>query len=70
MACGDGGRLIEEIMSPPPGVLHSSDTLERAANLLAGHRAPLLPVLSDDESLVGIITRRDLLSAYRSAVSL
>jgi CIC family chloride channel protein len=69
IASGDGERLIETIMLQAPGVLHPSDTLERAAGLMAGHSAPLLPVIGDNEQLVGIITRRDLLSAYGSAVT-
>ena len=69
LATGDGDRSIETIMLPAQDVLAPTDTLERAATLMADPRAPLLPVIVDSE-LVGVVTRRDLLSAYRSVVAI
>jgi CIC family chloride channel protein len=68
LANGKGERSIETIMLPAQEVLAPTDTLERAATLMADPRAPLLPVIANDV-LVGVVTRRDLLSAYRSVVS-
>ncbi len=69
MANGKGAQAIETIMLPAQDVLAQTDTLERAATLMADPRAPLLPVIVDDV-LVGVVTRRDLLSAYRSVVAI
>jgi CIC family chloride channel protein len=47
--------------------LRSSDTLEQAAVAMADPHTPLLPVVdSENGSLTGILTRRDVLDAYRS----
>jgi CBS domain-containing protein len=69
LAAGDGDRLVGTIVMPASGTLAPNDTLERAATLMADPQAPLLPVLSADERLLGVVTRRDLLIAYRSAAS-
>jgi CIC family chloride channel protein len=70
LALGNGERTVASIVFPAQGALTPGDTLERAATLMADPRAPLLPVLADGDHLVGIVTRRDLLSAYHSAVAL
>ncbi|MFY9779704.1 MAG: chloride channel protein [Candidatus Baltobacteraceae bacterium] len=58
---------IESITRPAVATLVSSDTLEQAAILMADPRAPLLPVLDPETgALVGIVTRSDVLNAYRS----
>jgi CBS domain-containing protein len=69
LASGLGNQPIETIMIAAHEVLAPSDTLERAATLMADPLIPLLPVISQDE-LVGVVTRRDLLGAYRSVVAL
>ncbi len=68
LAAGNGEQAIGTIALPARGTLSPGDTLERAATLMADHRAPLLPVIAGGE-LVGVVTRRDLLIAYRSAVN-
>jgi CIC family chloride channel protein len=57
---------IGEIMLAAPPVLHASDTLERAADTLVDPSIAFVPVLGGDERLAGIVTRRDVLDAYRS----
>ena len=58
---------IEAITRLAVATLASSDTLEQAAILMADPEVPLLPVLDPATgSLVGIVTRRDVLNAYRS----
>ncbi|HEY1977654.1 MAG TPA: chloride channel protein [Candidatus Baltobacteraceae bacterium] len=69
LAAGNGDRLVATIVLPAGGILSPSDSLERAATLMADPRAPLLPVIAGEDRLVGIVTRRDLLIAYRSALS-
>lgn len=68
LAAGQGERPISTILFDAEGVLAPADTLERAATLMADPRAPLLPVIENDH-LIAIVTRRDLLRAYRSVVA-
>lgn len=53
---------------PPGATLSPDDTLERAATLMANAETPLLPVCDPESGdMRGIVTRRDVLDAYRSA---
>lgn len=64
----DRGRDIEvmealtvaEVMAPPMGVFHETDTLEAAADVFAHTRTHGLPVLDDAGRLAGILTVSDL----------
>lgn len=64
----DRGRDIEvlealtvvEVMAPPMGVFHETDTLETAADVFSHTRTHGLPVLDAAGSLVGILTVSDL----------
>lgn len=68
MATGEGNRPVRSIIRDGRERLSPNDTLERAANLMADVDTPLLPVISDDDGrLIAIVTRRDLLNAYRSS---
>lgn len=58
---------IEELNRVPAVTLSSSDSLEKAAISMADPRTPLLAVIDKDGSFSGIVTRRDVLEAYRSA---
>ncbi len=63
-----GQRHIDEIGRAASITLLSTDTLERAAICMAEPDTPLLPVVdSKSGTLTGIVTRRDVLNAYRSA---
>lgn len=55
--------LIQDIMSGSPVMISPDTPIESAAALLSEHRIGCLPVLEDDE-LVGILTRSDLLRAF------
>ena len=58
-----------QIMIRKLSVASPDDTVERAATLMADDQYPLLPVVDrTDDHLVGIVTRRDVLQAYRSLV--
>lgn len=66
---GRGDRPVVEIMHPATHMLALRDTLEHAASLMADVETPLLPVVEgSDRRLSGIVTRRDLLLAYRSSL--
>ena len=46
--------------------VYRTDPLERAADLLADSSVAMLPVLDENEQVVGVLTRRLVLDAYRS----
>jgi chloride channel protein, CIC family len=69
LAEGKGGQRISSIVTTMDHVLEPDDTVERAATLMADAPIPLLPVVDpSDQQLLGIVTRRDVLQAYRSLV--
>lgn len=55
------------LAQPAAFLLHEQDTLEQAAVAMADPQTPLLPVVDPENGrLLGILTRRDVLNAYRS----
>lgn len=63
-----GATTVRDIMRPATATIASSDSLEQAAIAMADPRSPLLPVVDPQTGeLTGIVTRRDVLNAYRSA---
>ena len=64
---GSMHRPIADLVRKPGHVLSPDDPVERAANLMSGPDVPMLAVIDQRGSLVGIVTRRDVLNAYRSA---
>ncbi|MFI9722677.1 CBS domain-containing protein [Streptomyces sp. NPDC052396] len=54
----------EGLMSHPAITVHADDTIAEAARTMARHRIERLPVLDEEERLVGIVTRRDLLQVF------
>jgi len=69
MAEGHGDEKVSTIVQAMNIVLQPDDTVERAATLMADAPVPLLPVVDPkDQHLLGIVTRRDVLQAYRSLV--
>ncbi len=65
---GRADEPVSSIVTPMNDRLRNDDTLERAATLMADATVPLLAVVdAHGDRLVGIVTRRDVLEAYRSA---
>ncbi|MCW7944389.1 CBS domain protein [Streptomyces hygroscopicus] len=54
------GRLMTE----PPVTVHADETIAEAARTMAQRRVERLPVLDEEDRLVGIVTRRDLLQVF------
>ncbi|WP_432092413.1 CBS domain-containing protein [Streptomyces sp. bgisy100] len=54
----------EELMSAPAIAVHAADTIAEGARTMASHRVERLPVLDEEDRLVGIVTRRDLLEVF------
>ncbi len=56
-------RLVEELMTAPVKTVHPDCTLSDAAHLLVTAKISGLPVVDDDDKLLGIITEADFLRA-------
>lgn len=68
LASGGGDRTVRDVARDLGERLAPSDTVERAATLMANGAVPLLPVVDPQtQRLLGIVTRRDVLEVYRSA---
>jgi CBS domain-containing protein len=53
-----------ELMTKPPVTIGPDESVTRAARLMYSRRVKRLPVTSDDGTLIGIVTRADVLSVY------
>lgn len=54
---------VEEIMTVDPMTLDVDATLEDARKLMTQHRIRHIPIVDDENRLLGLITQRDLLAA-------
>ncbi len=57
-------RRAGQLMSTPPVTVHADDTIIEAARTMAQRHVERLPVLDEEDRLVGIVTRRDLLQVF------
>ncbi|MDQ0834276.1 CBS domain-containing protein [Streptomyces achromogenes] len=57
-------RTAGRLMTEPPITAHADDTIVEAARTMAQHQVERLPVLDEEDRLVGIVTRRDLLQVF------
>ncbi len=57
-------RTAGQLMSEPPVTVHADDTIVEAARTMAQHHVERQPVLDEEDRLVGIVTRRDLLKVF------
>jgi CIC family chloride channel protein len=63
-------QTVAHCIRPVSAQLTRTDTLEQAAALMADPQTPILPVVEAGTGrLLGIVTRRDVLNAYRDRVS-
>jgi CBS domain-containing protein len=53
-----------ELMTSPPVTIGPDEPVSQAARLMYSRRVKRLPVTSDDGTLIGIVTRADILSVY------
>lgn len=60
-------RTAGELMSAPPVTVRAHDPIAGAARVMAERRVERLPVLDEEDRLVGIVTRRDLLRVFLRA---
>lgn len=57
-------RTVTELMSTPVITIHPDAPVGAAARLMNGHRIRRLPVVDSSGKLIGIVSRRDLLSVF------
>ncbi|MCW8935568.1 MAG: CBS domain-containing protein [Gammaproteobacteria bacterium] len=57
------GRQVESLMTQPVITVHTDTTLSDAAHLMVSSKISGLPVVDDNDKLVGIITEADFLRA-------
>jgi len=60
-------RCAAELMTSPPITIHPDAPVGAAARLMNGHRIRRLPVVDPSGKLIGIVSRRDLLSVFLRA---
>jgi len=60
----DGAVPAGQLMSRPAVTVHPQDTIVDAARSMARHRVERLPVVDEEDRLIGIVTRRDLLRVF------
>ncbi|MGW9031202.1 CBS domain-containing protein [Streptomyces sp. NPDC055722] len=57
-------RTAGQLMTRPPVTVHADNTIVEAARTMARSHVERLPVLDEEDRLVGIVTRRDLLQVF------
>jgi CIC family chloride channel protein len=63
-------QTVAHVIRSVPAYLSRSDTLEQAAVAMADPEVPMLPIVdAATGQLLGIVTRRDVLNAYRDRVT-
>jgi len=55
---------ISAVMSESPVTIHPEASVEKAASVLAEQRIGCLPVVDDDQQLIGIVTQTDVLRHF------
>ncbi|MHA4779418.1 CBS domain-containing protein [Streptomyces sp. MSC1_001] len=56
--------IARDLMTSPAVTVHAEETVADAARLMVRRGVERLPVVDEEERLVGIVTRRDLLRVY------
>lgn len=51
---------VREVMTPDPRCIGSDDSLQKAAELMAGDQVGALPICGQDGRLKGVLTDRDI----------
>ncbi|MFF7765057.1 CBS domain-containing protein [Streptomyces massasporeus] len=57
-------RTAGRLMTAPAVSVHAEDTVVEAARTMVEHRVNRLPVIDEDDRLIGIVTRHDLLQTF------
>jgi CBS-domain-containing membrane protein len=54
----------EQLMTAPAMTIHPDTSIAGAARFMSEHHVKLLPVVDQDGKIVGVVSRRDLLSVF------
>jgi CBS-domain-containing membrane protein len=57
-------RMAEDLMTKPAITIHPDAPIPRAAAVMHNHHVKRLPVVDPEGKLIGIVSRRDLLSVF------
>jgi len=57
-------RTVEDVMTAPPVTVRPDATISAATRVMTTHHVTSLPVTGADRQLIGIVSRRDLLSVF------
>jgi CBS domain-containing protein len=57
-------RTAGQLMTVPPVTVYAGNTIAEAARTMAQHRVERLPVVDEEDRVVGIVTRRDLIQVF------
>jgi hypothetical protein len=60
----DPAHTAGELMTSPAVTIHPEATIPGAARTMNAHHVRRLPVVDDDDRLIGIVSRRDLLGVF------
>lgn len=63
----DNAHKVKDTMTPGPTVIHQNAPVIEAVEIFVERRFGALPVVDDEERLVGMISALDLLRAYRDS---
>ncbi|MFF3884344.1 CBS domain-containing protein [Streptomyces sp. NPDC001914] len=66
-AGGVRATTVEQLMSTPAITVHPEQRVADAARVMERHRVERLPVVDEEDRLIGIATRRDLLRVFLRA---
>ncbi|WP_406839808.1 CBS domain-containing protein [Streptomyces sp. AHU1] len=61
---GARATTVEQLMSTPAITVHPEQRVADAARVMERHRVERLPVVDEEDRLIGIATRRDLLRVF------
>jgi len=68
MTSHSSGPTVESLMTRSPVVVTEEDAIAGVAELLAGYEITGLPVVDDDDRLVGVISQTDLVRLRGSTI--
>lgn len=60
------GQTVGEVMTKKPITINLNDTVKRAAQIFHDKKISRLPVIDNDDNVVGIITQGDIIRAMAS----
>ncbi|GGY15074.1 CBS domain-containing protein [Streptomyces djakartensis] len=63
-SAADRAPVADELMSSPAVTMHPEQRVADAARVMERHRVGRLPVVDEEDRLIGIATRRDLLRVF------